>query len=580
MPVEPKPLTTEQLAASEYSRNMFLSACPGSGKTRTAATRIARLDSEGMRVAACSYTNVGVGALRQTLAAEHQLALGPEHYLGTLHGLLLRTVTYPFGHLRCGATPRLLPDESSLWPEINVGTDGTHRCLKISSFRRRSDNTSWLANVPYSVGLDHDEIIRRGLDKANQLKTDMAAKGWLSFDDAMFIALQVLRKYPHIAGAVARRFDEILVDEAQDTSELQTACLRALTSTGALRSLVLVGDLDQSISSYNGASIDQCADLAKTSSLKQLKLTENHRSSQLICNIAAKFRSRRTPDLAVGRDSGHPVPPELFLYPPNDPRVALIGFRQRLRELGENPKQAAVLTRGNNLCDEINSGETVSVDIKARTQRVGRVIAALRSGATISKQDIDFIESTIAYTAFGERHDPAAHAHDQRSALRTAALTFLQDAPQMDTTLDKWIKATAKVLTTVSHQLTNQPEKTGGSVLRTSPKHGQFPADKVFLIEPSTFRAQTIHDIKGETRDSALIVLDRKRRGKETQSELWAQRLRHHDTPEEQAEEVRIAFVALTRPRRYCAVAIPSDSPQQAIEAFKTAGFLYDVRIS
>nr|WP_280403273.1 ATP-dependent helicase [Nocardia brasiliensis] len=552
---------------------MFLLACPGSGKTQTAAARIAKLERDGLRVAACSYTKVGVGALRQKLAEDHQLVLGPRHFLGTLHGLLLRLVTYPFGHLLCGVTPRLLPDESDLWPEIDVSRDKTHRRVKISCFRLRPDKTMWLSNVPHTVGLDNDEILRRGSELAREQKRAMAAEGWLSFDDAMFIALNILRRYPKIADAVARRFDEILIDEAQDTSALQTACLHLIAATDALHSLVLIGDLEQSISSYNGASPARCSELATARQLKGLKLTENHRSSQLICDLAARFCSREHPDTAVGPDSLHPVAPEIYLYPPKDPRVAIANFRSRLHELGENPDHAAVLTRANNLCDEINSGELLSVDIKSRTRTVGRVISALRTGVTLSKYDIEAIESIIAYTAFGERHDLTVSTPADRSALRSAALTLLQEAPELDTSLGLWIKATAKVLTTISRQLTDQPAKTGGNVLRTSPAHDQIPADKAFLVEPPSLRAQTIHDIKGETRDAVLIVLDRRRKGKEPQSGLWAQRLRHLDTPQDQAEEVRIAFVALTRPRRYCAVALPDDSPHQTIEAFESAGF-------
>ena len=50
------------------------------------------------------------------------------------------------------------------------------------------------------------------------------ALGRATYDDAMYWSLQVLRRFPAVAAAVAGRFDEILVDEAQDTSELQLAC--------------------------------------------------------------------------------------------------------------------------------------------------------------------------------------------------------------------------------------------------------------------------------------------------------------------------------------------------------------------
>ena len=60
-------------------RDQFLLACPGSGKTRTAVARIARLMREGQKVAACSYTNVGVDRMATMLAADHHLYFEPRH---------------------------------------------------------------------------------------------------------------------------------------------------------------------------------------------------------------------------------------------------------------------------------------------------------------------------------------------------------------------------------------------------------------------------------------------------------------------------------------------------------------------
>jgi DNA helicase-2/ATP-dependent DNA helicase PcrA len=120
-------LTEQQRTAGDHPGNMFLLACPGSGKTRTAAARIARLIDQSISVAACSYTNVGVEAVRKALCTDHQATIDTRNFVGTLHGLLLRHVTYPFGHLIHGATPRLLPDDSSLWPVITLnhpGSDG------------------------------------------------------------------------------------------------------------------------------------------------------------------------------------------------------------------------------------------------------------------------------------------------------------------------------------------------------------------------------------------------------------------------------------------------------------------------
>ena len=135
----------------------------------------------------------------------------------------------------------------------------------------------------------------------------------------MFWSLQVLRRFPAVAAAVAGRFDEILVDEAQDTSELQLACLAELCTTDRLRSLVLVGDLEQSIYSFQGASPQALADLVGQRNLTPMSLVENHRSSQHLCDAAVHFCSRHEPDRAVGEYADHSDRPEILFYDRRNP---------------------------------------------------------------------------------------------------------------------------------------------------------------------------------------------------------------------------------------------------------------------
>src|SRR5919109_1622433 len=105
---EPGFLTEHQLRAVSAEGGIFLVACPGSGKTRAGGVRFARLIDEGRRVAATSYTNIGVEQVRGVVTAQLGMTVGPRSFVGTLHQFLLRHVFYPFGHLamRCTTGPR------------------------------------------------------------------------------------------------------------------------------------------------------------------------------------------------------------------------------------------------------------------------------------------------------------------------------------------------------------------------------------------------------------------------------------------------------------------------------------------
>jgi hypothetical protein len=110
---DPARVSDEQRAVVLAEGDAFALACPGSGKTRVVGLRVAwaSVDGSGRRVAATSYTNVAVEEIRRA-AAEAGVALGPEHFVGTLHSFLLRYVIYPFGHLEmdCETTPRIVMD--------------------------------------------------------------------------------------------------------------------------------------------------------------------------------------------------------------------------------------------------------------------------------------------------------------------------------------------------------------------------------------------------------------------------------------------------------------------------------------
>jgi superfamily I DNA/RNA helicase len=92
---------------------------------------------------------------------------------------------------------------------------------------------------------------------------------------------------------------------------------------------------------------------------------------------------------------------------------------------------------------------------------------------------------------------------------------------------------------------------------------------------PQTVAAQTVHDLKGESRDAVLVVADRLRsRARGAQGALWSRPLLGEAVPPEEAEELRIVFVALTRAQRYCAVALPTDTEPAILHGFEAAGFV------
>jgi superfamily I DNA/RNA helicase len=471
-------LTPQQQHIVNAPGNFFLLACPGSGKTRAAAHRVARLaDEPGTKVAACSYTNVGADRLASMLSRDLGVTLQRQHFLGTIHNLLLRYVVYPYAHA-VGAQQGPFVREGGDWPEVTIHGDQRQR-MTLDQFRFASDGSLVItAGKPRSVSGTPEEIVASVGDEVRKRKWGLFCKaGVLTADDSMWIALQVLSRFPALTDAVAARFDELLLDEAQDTSELQLACLELIQMTGRLTSMVLVGDLEQSIYSFQGASAERCAALAKACGLRTETLSENHRCSQKICDVAAHFCSRDAPDVAVGEHADCPIDPEVVLYPPGDPAAAMPMFRERLQHHEIEHEGAIVLARAWKIVNALN-GRTSVFNEHDRRQLVGDLAARLAIG-TLRAADVRATQRLIAYCAWGVHHLDELD-DDQLERLRPTAYRFLANLPTLSGDLQSWLHQAAKALQSAASSLTENVCHTGGRMLRAGASLKEHHASQTF----------------------------------------------------------------------------------------------------
>ncbi|MCB0948221.1 MAG: UvrD-helicase domain-containing protein, partial [Mycobacterium sp.] len=148
-----------------------------------------------------------------------------------------------------------------------------------------------------------DDLARTIAEVYGEYQRRLRAANALDFDDLIGETVAVLQAFPQIAQYYRRRFRHILVDEYQDTNHAQYVLVRELVGVGALGSadaaevppaeLCVVGDADQSIYAFRGATIRNIEDFERDfPNATTILLEQNYRSTQTILNAANSVIAR------------------------------------------------------------------------------------------------------------------------------------------------------------------------------------------------------------------------------------------------------------------------------------------------
>ncbi len=284
-------------AVSHLTGPLLILAGAGSGKTRVLAHRVAYLVATSYhpwQILAVTFTNKAAGEMRERIAGLIGEEAARDAAIGTFHAIcarILRRDGAAIGLTRSftiydradqvalvkGVLRRLDLDEKRFAPNGMLAWIG-----------QRKDELADVATAKRQAANYYDETAARVYEAyQRQLAEDDA----VDFDDLLMRTVFLFEQHPDVLARYQGRWQQIMVDEYQDTNRAQYLICRHLSAKH--HNLAVVGDDDQSIYSWRGADLRNILDFESDNpDARVVKLEQNYRSTQTILDAAHAVVSR------------------------------------------------------------------------------------------------------------------------------------------------------------------------------------------------------------------------------------------------------------------------------------------------
>ncbi|MDY5584425.1 MAG: 3'-5' exonuclease, partial [Arcanobacterium sp.] len=283
-------------AVTHTGGHLLVVAGAGSGKTKVLTTRISYLIATGAlnagEILAITFTNKAAKEMQERL----ELMLGPvakRMWISTFHSACVRILRAEHDAIGYRSTftiydaadaqrlMKMVCAEEGIDPKQYPPKTLTHRVSDLK-------NEMITPQVYAQMAVDKDGLV---LSKAyTEYQKRLTAANAMDFDDLIMQTVNLFRKNPMLTETYRRRFRHILVDEYQDTNPAQYELVRILAGeeTDPIHGeLTVVGDADQSIYAFRGATIRNIESFESDfPNATTILLEQNYRSTQNILSAA------------------------------------------------------------------------------------------------------------------------------------------------------------------------------------------------------------------------------------------------------------------------------------------------------
>lgn len=346
-------LNNEQKKAATFKDGPCLViAGAGSGKTKVLTTRIANLIENGVKpynILAITFTNKAAGEMRERV---NNIINAHDAFIGTFHSFGLKIIRENSALFNLTSAFTLIDteDQTSIIKKIMKDLNITDKMInpafiksKISFIKNNMLSDSEIANflisenekIAVKIYYEYEKILKRN--------------NTLDFDDLLKKPVELFNSNKEVLEKYQDKFKYILIDEYQDTNEVQYKLVKLLSKK--YLNLFVVGDPSQSIYAFRGANYQNILNFEKDfKGCTVIKLPQNYRSTQTILDAANEVIShnKQRKDLDLFSDLGQGVKIK-YIRTFNDSmeNKRVVDEIQKLYEEGYNRKDMAIFYRTN-----------------------------------------------------------------------------------------------------------------------------------------------------------------------------------------------------------------------------------------
>ena len=571
-------LTEQRKAYIEARGKTILTACPGSGKTTSVAYKLHTLmeESEALYgrhrgIACLSFTNKACMELEDKYKMMCGSNIQHPHLISTIDSFVTQNVLLPYYYL-AGLKKR---------PVIVNDDDVIHQMYFPGGFASKQFSAEYQGMLwkydPEKVDrgkgkyLYENKPCKPALEEyAKVVWSYRVGKGVLNSQDVTFLSCWILYKHPKVAESIAQRFPYIIVDEAQDTSELQTLFFDLLCQNG-LKNMEYVGDVYQAIYEWRNANPENFQKMmAAGSGWNVLPLTENRRSVQRVIDIYSKIRLPGEEKIVSLVTEDKNIPVMVFKYDKTNINMVLKEFVDRCNNHGL--QNCHILARGR---DSLHKyfGKSEKMEYwksKIPYMLIKALLLKDESHYPNAIRELLRVKAEFMFkgTEIEEKKKYVTDGLDDYHE-RAAMIRLLEELPPLSEGFAKWTTEAQKVLKKAFNL------KTDVNFLPYSRKQGHNqaelnnePVSTYYGVNASAklpFSVETIHSAKGASYGGVLVFLSENSSGQKISfSEL--KRKRDGILTEKQ----RLLYVACSRAEQFLAFAVPAEISDA--EIIKTLG--------